>query len=182
MFTKQLTFLNTLFQGLDARCYIAGGAPRNVRAGLPAKDYDVIVLKGSTVYTADTWSDHSDAFVTIKKLSERVSTMGGSSFCYFAYGQSNDPAVDFSERLWACLKVTFEDDHYDLLLQRATSLGDAIGAYDCNLNQYFVWHDGEIYYDGIHPEDELHFLKPVRQSRIEKMTKFFKEHIEGKDL
>lgn len=155
---------------------IAGGFCRDIRVGLEPKDADVLVVgvKGDV-----------EAFELAKRISDIVSRYGlGSSEVYHAYGQtatSMASSDDFAERHYCCIKVQLVDSiPIDILIEKADTLREAIDNFDCNLNQY-AWTPmikmHRPYYFGRNPENELHFLKPVRQSRIDKMTKFYREYI-----
>lgn len=154
---------------------IAGGYCRDIRAKLEPKDADILVCG---------FRSEADAFAKAKEISDYVSRYGlGSSEVYYAYGQSAvSVGDDFSKRHFCCIKVYLNDSiPVDILIETSLCLREAIGHFDCNLNQY-AWTPmvsmTRPHYFGTHPENELHFLKPVRQSRIDKMTAFYKEHIE----
>lgn len=152
---------------------IAGGAARDINSGLTPKDYDVVVV-GPTC--------EKSAFELIKQLSVEISRLGGSSACYFAYGQAAEGTGsewkdDFTERLYACLKVSYGDINLDFLIQRAESIQEALDGFDCNLNQYIITGPDSAVYMGRHPQNELHFLKDVRSYRKNKMTSFFEMHV-----
>lgn len=160
------------------RWCIAGGFCRDIRVGLTPKDADILVVgvKGDV-----------EAFELAKRISDIVSRYGlGSSEVYHAYGQTAAGMAnsdDFAERHYCCIKVQLVGSiPIDILIEKSETLGEAIRNFDCNLNQY-AWTPmvkmHRVRYFGKQPENELHFLKPVRQSRIDKMTAFYKEHIEN---
>lgn len=154
---------------------IAGGYCRDTRIGLTPKDADILVCG---------IKDDKSAFAKAVEISEYVSSFClGSSEVYHAYGKTVGTVDDdFSKRHFCCIKVYLNDSiPVDILIETSSCLREAIGHFDCNLNQY-AWTPmvsmTRPHYFGTHPENELHFLKPVRQSRIDKMTAFHKEHIE----
>lgn len=154
---------------------IAVGYCRDIRVGLTPKDADILVCG---------FKDEVSAFAKATEISDYVSRFRlGSSEVYHAYGKTaGDVDDDFSKRHFCCIKLYLHDSiPVDILIETSLSLREAISHFDCNLNQYawtpMVPMRGSRYF-GKHPENELHFLKPVRQVRIDKMTQFYKEHIE----
>lgn len=159
----------------------AGGCGRNVHYGLEPKDVDVLVV--------GNFYNESEAFALVTEMSANVSRLGGSSACYYAYSQGEIPiesASDFGQRLYACLKVKLPGCYdMDFLLQRATTVSDAIGGFDCNLNQYIIMTTPEGCAKGSlyvpvpvdYPEDELVWIKPVTEKRKAKMEAFYQQHV-----
>lgn len=157
----------------EATCCIAGGFCRDKRVGLKPKDCDVLVIDPSIKCDAD-------AFELACKISRYISMFGlGSSAIYQAYGLTSKED-DFSERHYACIKLNLHGViPIDILIERASTIQEAVNNFDCNLNQYTrnIRSGSSINYYGTLPEDELHFLKPVRQKRIDKMTDFYNKYI-----
>ena len=159
----------------------AGGCARNVNYGLEPKDVDVLVV--------GNFFNDSEAFELITELSANISRLGGSSRCYYAYEQGEAPmdsGRDFGQRLYACLKAEFPGCYQmDFLLQRATTVADAIGGFDCNLNQYVILTTPEgcakssLYVPTPvdFPEDELVWIKPVTGQRKAKMEAFYQQYV-----
>lgn len=159
----------------------AGGCARNVNYGLEPKDVDVLVI--------GNFYNDQEAFELITELSANISRCGGSSACYYAYAQGDTPedaGNDFGNRLYACLKVNFPGCYpMDFLLQRATTLGEAISNFDCNLNQYVLLTTPEgcmassLYTPTLvdYPEDKLVWIKQVTPARYDKMEAFYQQHV-----
>lgn len=165
--------LNSCINSTSTWC-VAGGYVRDMVAGLTPKDCDVLVVD-------KTITNNTEAFALACEISDYISRNGlGSSEIFQAYGCSSNED-DFSKRHWACIKIELSNSiPIDILIETSSTLSEAVSHFDCNLNQYVITKYGNINYLGDFPENELHFLKPVRQVRIDKMTKFYMEHIANK--
>lgn len=165
--------LNDCLNSTSTWC-IAGGYVRDMVAGLTPKDCDVLVVD-------KTINNHTEAFALACKISDYISRNGlGRSETFQAYGCSSNED-DFSKRHWACIKLELHGSiPIDILIETSSSLAEAVSHFDCNLNQWVLLTGGYAAYMGETPANELHFLKPVRQVRIDKMTKFYNEHIANK--
>lgn len=170
----QLDLLLSACLNSTSKWCIAGGYVRDMVAGLTPNDCDVLVVDTSI-------TNHSEAFALACKISNYISLNGlGSSEIFQAYGCSSNED-DFSKRHWACIKVElYNSIPIDILIETSSSLSEAVSHFDCNLNQWVLFQNGYCMYDSNKPANELHFLKPVRQVRIDKMTKFFMEHVANK--
>ncbi|QGF19793.1 tRNA nucleotidyl transferase-related protein [Pectobacterium phage MA1A] len=151
---------------------LAGGCCRNELFGLPPKDYDVVVILADP-----SMRNHKGAFTLIKELSNTISIMGGSSRCICAYGTG-----EFGERHLALLKVTFEGDEYDLLIEPVATIKEAVDAFDCNINQ-LIWVP-RVGVVPIHANLDIHnaplvWLKEVSQKRRLKMETWHSMHVKG---
>ncbi|QHJ79935.1 MAG: hypothetical protein [Caudoviricetes sp.] len=164
--------LNSCLNSTSTWC-VAGGYVRDMVAGLTPKDCDVLVVD-------KTITNHTEAFALACEISDYISRNGlGSSEIFQAYGCSSNED-DFSKRHWACIKIELSNSiPIDILIETSSTLSEAVSHFDCNLNQWIIINDGweTPMYMGEESHKELHFLKPVRQVRIDKMTKFYTEHI-----
>lgn len=164
---KQEMFLKFLDASIRQRFdwAIAGGSCRNFSVGLPAKDYDVICI------LPPEDRNHQGAFEFAKQVSRMVSIHGGRSSVIQAYGQG-----DFGERHLAVIKIEYASDNYDLLVESSSSIMEAIGHFDCNMNQcYWNGLTKQVVFVG-EPLDKLVWCKPVSAERKERMESFFKAY------
>lgn len=115
---------------------LAGGCVRDASAGATPKDYDAVLCIGP--YMAD-----AAAFAMIEAHVKAFRTYhGADAEVYMAYGIGDVPN-GFQERLYCCGKVTLGNGtQIDLLLDRASTIEEAVAHYDTNMNQVYLLDGG----------------------------------------
>ena len=115
---------------------LAGGCVRDASVGVAPKDYDAVLCCG--------YIEDSEAFAILESHVRAFSRYIPGTYVeiYAAYGQG-DVCDGFAERLYACGKVKLPNGYeIDLLLDKATSIADAVSKYDCNMNQVYLTDSG----------------------------------------
>lgn len=146
----------------DLNCYAAGGCIRDTYYELPYKDIDIVVPLGDV--------SEQDAFAVMERFAKEYRWMMNQPVAVMmAYGQSADARQslgDFDERLYGVVKVGSEYGDIDVLFSRYSTIQEVLDWFDCNINQGYMDSQGGVYY---HPCKELVFIKPVSDSRRERM-------------
>lgn len=148
---------------------VAGGLPRDMHFGLPAKDADICTL----LFDMQRDNEMFDAFKD--KLDE-----AGIEWLTYDFGES-DEDYNSEDVHQVCAVISLPTLNVDVIFYediidgfggvRTQTVRDLLAQFDCTLNQFYIAHDGSVGFDGVcNPHHGVvKMLRDVSSEREEKM-------------
>lgn len=146
------------------RGFAAGGCIRDMYYGLPIKDVDILIPVGPG-------REDRDMFSLMERVAKEIRFYYDYSVAIaMAYNTGETMFThesDFNERLYGVIQVQKEFP-VDIIFSRCSNMREVVGSFDCNINAGWMTDKGRVQYE---PVTELVWMKPVTDSRRERMLK-----------